>query len=177
MKLVRNVEDNMEQDDIRSNETHSANEHAAERIRRIATRLGRVGDALRPEDGLASSVMQRASIGFGRLANYVSSTDLPRFVRDMEQLARRQPILFFGGTFLAGLALGRFMKSLTPAQPWNGSPHERDNFDTTFARDLARSAAAAPATKNSDESMTPEKSRTRPTEPNGNGPAAKTRSS
>jgi hypothetical protein len=92
----------------------SAKEHAVERIRRVATQLRDVGDTLRTEDTLAAGVADRASRSIDGLANYVSDADTQSFVRDTEQLARREPAIFFGGAFLLGLAAGRFLKSSRP---------------------------------------------------------------
>jgi hypothetical protein len=91
-------------------------------------------------------------------------------VRDAERLARRQPVLFFGGAFAIGLALGRFLKNEPPARDeqssgeWSErhdearvetrrspppSPSQvrqqryRENYDATFARDLPSSPAVA----------------------------------
>jgi hypothetical protein len=44
-------------------------------------------------------------------ANYVKSRDFRGMARDVENLARKQPEIFFGGLFIAGLGLARFLKS------------------------------------------------------------------
>jgi hypothetical protein len=92
----------------------SAKEHTAGRIRGVATQLERMGDTLREEDPFVAKVAARASTSIESVANYVDSASAQSFIRDTEQLARRQPLLFFGGAFLAGLAAGRFLKSSRP---------------------------------------------------------------
>jgi hypothetical protein len=94
----------------------SAKEQAAERIRRVATQLRQMSETLHEDDNIAASVAERASRSIEGVAQYVSKTDAQGFVRDTEQLARRQPALFFGGAFLLGLAAGRFLKSSSPDQ-------------------------------------------------------------
>jgi hypothetical protein len=93
----------------------SAKDHTSDRIRGVATQLRGVGDTLREEDPLVAGLADRASDGVENLARYVSSATPQSFVRDTENLARRQPALFFGGAFLLGLAAGRFLKSSAPA--------------------------------------------------------------
>jgi hypothetical protein len=48
---------------------------------------------------------------FDKGANYVRSRDVRGIARDAENLARKQPEIFFGGMFIAGLAMARFLKS------------------------------------------------------------------
>jgi hypothetical protein len=99
----------------------SAKEHTADRIRRVATQLESMGDTLREEDPFIAKVTARASSSIEGVAKYVDSASAQSFIRDTEQLARRQPLLFFGGAFLAGLAAGRFLKSSRP----EGSSYDR----------------------------------------------------
>jgi hypothetical protein len=89
----------------------TAREQTAQRFRRVASHLQHVGDTLRPDDRLAAELADRASRSIEGVASYVANTDVSRLVRDTEQLARRQSALFFGGAFLVGLAMGRFLKS------------------------------------------------------------------
>jgi hypothetical protein len=89
----------------------TAREQAAQRFRRVASHLHQVGDTLRSDDRMASELAERASRGIEGVASYVANTDVRGLVRDTEQFARRQSALFFGGAFVLGLALGRFLKS------------------------------------------------------------------
>jgi hypothetical protein len=103
----------------------SAKAETADRIRRVATQLRSVGETLRADDSVAASLAERASQGIEGVARYVSATDARGFVRDAEQIARRQPALFFGSAFLLGLAAGRFLKSSSGgdvSQPRLNSP-------------------------------------------------------
>jgi hypothetical protein len=92
-----------------------------------------VGDNLRSDDQMASMLAERASRGVEGVADYVASKDMRGLLRDTEQLARRQPALFFGSAFLVGLAIGRFLKSAPPdaaSERWSG------NYDAAFGRDI-----------------------------------------
>lgn len=111
----------------------SAKEHTGDRIRGVATQLRNVSDSLREDDPLASELAERASRGIEGVAQYVSSTSAQSLIRDTEQLARRQPALFFGGAFLLGLVAGRFIKASSP----QGS-FERPRYDEDEGGALAR---------------------------------------
>jgi hypothetical protein len=111
----------------------SAKEHTGDRIRGVATQLRNVSDSLREQDPLASELAERASRGIEGVAQYVSSTSAQSLIRDTEQLARRQPALFFGGAFLLGLAAGRFIKASAPQ-----SSFERRSDDDDMGGPLAR---------------------------------------
>jgi hypothetical protein len=92
----------------------SAKEHTAERIRGVATQLRHLSDTLREEDPWIADVAQRGSQGVDGLARYVSNATPQSVISDTEQLARRQPALFYGAALLLGLAAGRFVKSSRP---------------------------------------------------------------
>lgn len=92
----------------------TAKDNTAQRIRGLATQLQNVGESLREQDPMIAGLADRASEGVQGLASYVESATPQSFVRDTEQLARRQPTLFFGGALLLGLAAGRFLKGAAP---------------------------------------------------------------
>jgi hypothetical protein len=108
---------------------------------RIVQRVQRVGDVLRGasqqirhEDELVSHYLDVASQGVGRVASYVSSTDPSRLGADVQHFARSRPVWFIGGAFVAGLAIGRFLRSSAPRD--DGSPdNARLDFDS---RDYGR---------------------------------------
>jgi len=54
-----------------------------------------------------------------RLAGYLRENNINRFMDDAGRAARRSPELFFGGMFLAGMALARFFKA-------SGKPRRRE---------------------------------------------------
>jgi len=121
----------------------SAKEHTADRIRGVATQFRSMGDTLREEDPVIAKVATRASDSIESVAKYVGSASTQSFIRDTEQLARRQPLLFFGGAFLAGLAAGRFLKSSRP----EGSSYDRPRTqgDQAFGEGSARRLQERPS--------------------------------
>jgi hypothetical protein len=112
----------------------SAKEDVARRIQRLALQVRNVGDSLRTDDSLAASVADRTSQSIEGLAGYVSRTDAQSFLRDTEQLARRQPALFFGGAFLLGLTAGRFLKSSGPENNGGRMSDRRRDDDEYYNR-------------------------------------------
>lgn len=92
----------------------SAQERAGDRIRGAATHLREMSHTLREDDPLVAGVAERASQGVESVARYVSSATPQSVIRDTEDLARRQPALFYGAAVLVGLAVGRFLKSSRP---------------------------------------------------------------
>jgi hypothetical protein len=86
----------------------------------VASRLDGVAAALRHtaltlEEGNLDAELgryaARAARQVDRLSSYLRDADLRDLARDTADFARRRPELFLGGTFLAGLALARFLKS------------------------------------------------------------------
>lgn len=83
---------------------------AADRIRRLGNTFRSARD-LDPDDELSARVFDAAADRLERVAGYVAEADYARMTRDIEGIARQRPALFFGGTFVLGLALGRLVKS------------------------------------------------------------------
>ena len=113
----------------------SAKAQTGERIRGVATQLQSMSDTLRENDPLAADLAERASRGVENVARYVSSSDARALLRDTEQLARRQPALFFGGAFLLGLAAGRFLKSSAPQSEYSRSGDRDEGGPLALRRD------------------------------------------
>ena len=155
-----------------------AQEHATDRVRggvdqgkaRVAGTLGSVArtlrqstQQLRAEDETgASQYIERAADQMDRLATYLQNTNVGEMVDQVEDVARRQPVLFLGGAFVLGLAGARFLKSSrrghvqqgsgrdyrlqagagrgAHAPSYGGSSSGGDR-DVTRARDVARETA------------------------------------
>jgi hypothetical protein len=62
---------------------------------------------------------ERAAGEVDRASRYLRRSELRDVVRDLEDLARRRPAAFVGGSFAAGLVLARFFKSS------GRQPHEK----------------------------------------------------
>ena len=86
---------------------------------RAANRIGRVGQSLREtadqfEEEEDPNIAHYTRLVAGKIesaAAYVRERDLDQLRRDAEELARRHPVLFYGGLFTLGLAAARFIKA------------------------------------------------------------------
>jgi len=87
-------------------------ERIAEELSHVSYAFRQATDSLRHEDDQnVAAVTQLVAEQTSRVADYVRSGDVSRFRDDAEQFARRRPEVFFGGLFLVGLALSRFLKA------------------------------------------------------------------
>jgi hypothetical protein len=65
--------------------------------------------------------MGRLADGVERTAAYLDRKDVNEILHDAREMARRRPELFAGGLFIAGLMLGRFLRSSVPEESYQGS--------------------------------------------------------
>ncbi len=87
---------------------------AAEELSQVSSAIRRAADELHADhdDNLAEYV-EMAAAKIDGMADYLRQRDLGRMYQDIESTARRRPELFFGGMFLVGLGLSRFLKAST----------------------------------------------------------------
>lgn len=96
----------------------------------LSGRIRDVGDALRSsgrklaDSESVSSLFTSASEQADRLASYVDTASPRTVASDLHNFARDKPAWFFGGAFIAGLALGRFAKSSARASAGGGNDYE-----------------------------------------------------
>lgn len=83
----------------------------AKRIRRVGGALLASSGALAEDDALSQQLFETVGDRIERVADYISTVTPGELASDVQTMARRQPGLFFGGSFIIGLALGRFAKS------------------------------------------------------------------
>lgn len=103
---------------------------------RASETLGSLAGAVRGmtqplrEDGRPqiADYVNRAADGIERWASQLRQQDLEDAVRAVEQFARRQPAMFLGLAFGAGLVAARFLKSSSDTQRMRRYP---SGFDTT----------------------------------------------
>ena len=88
----------------------------AGRVDAISRALHGAASSLR-EDGETqlSSWVEQAAGQVERLVGYMQGKPADGMLHDFEDLARRNPALFLGGTYLAGMAVGRFLRASAPA--------------------------------------------------------------
>lgn len=79
-------------------------ETVARSIRRLSTEIAEDQPAIA---SAASTVADQAE----RTAQFLNETDAREMISRVEEAARRQPLLFLGGAFVAGVATARFLKA------------------------------------------------------------------
>jgi hypothetical protein len=119
------------------------------RIHGYGSAFRRAADKLRDEkDPNIAHYAESLAERIDQAADYVQSRDPGMILRDVENAARRRPEIFFGGMFLAGLVLARFLKASnqrddvyqdeTDDEYWveesyDESPEEMTSADPNFA--------------------------------------------
>lgn len=87
-------------------------DRAAEGLGGVAHALRLTGRQLESRDELGvTGLIDRAADSVDAVAWYLRDRSFGELARDVERFARREPALFLGGAFVAGLIGGRFLKS------------------------------------------------------------------
>jgi hypothetical protein len=89
----------------------SARARAAERVRKLGGAVRKIGEHMRIEE--QHFIADRANVAgksLDTVADYIAQRDLADVIHDAGDIARKQPALVLGGTFLLGLAAGRLLK-------------------------------------------------------------------
>jgi hypothetical protein len=92
----------------------------AERTTKSAAELSEFADALRHtgrrlEGNMVAPLIGKAADRVERISDALDHTDLREVVRNVEQFARREPLMFLGGAFAAGLLGARFLRGAAPS--------------------------------------------------------------
>lgn len=93
-----------------------ASEQVTERREKSAGEIGKLARALHQTseelgDTMAAPYVDKAADMLDRLSTSVRDGSLRDAVRATERFARREPLLFLGGTFILGVLAARFLKS------------------------------------------------------------------
>jgi hypothetical protein len=91
-------------------------QQVASGIDQVAGSIRHVSSDLESEQPAMANAAQTAADQADRLASYLRETDARQMLHTVEDVARRQPILFLGGAFLLGLAASRFLKAASGGQ-------------------------------------------------------------
>jgi len=96
--------------------------NAAQSLQSVAQAADQFSQQLRQnnQEPLAGFVSQ-ASGQIRRASSYLNANDVGDILDDVEDIARRQPVLFLGGAFLLGALAARFLKSSGQAARSSGS--------------------------------------------------------
>ena len=90
------------------------------------------------QSGIADYV-NKAADGIEQWASTMRQQDIDDAMRSVQEFARRQPALFLGVAFSAGLVLTRFLKSTPASRGYRGSEHGSRSFG---AADYSRTSGS-----------------------------------
>ncbi len=144
-------------------------DRAASSIGGVAQAIRRTGDEI-GEESPFSDYLGKAADGVERIGEYFRSKDLGEVVEDVERFARREPALFLGAAFTAGLLGARFLKSSSHRRG-SGSYDDRPDYPPDYRardRDLAERSDRFAAPK-AAAAPTPVATPSRPSVPGGTG--------
>lgn len=128
-----------------------------ERIHGYSSAFRRAADNLREEkDPNIAHYAESIADRIDQAADYVQSKEPGMILHDIENAARRRPEIFFGGMFLAGLVLARFLKASNQRddvyqeesegeywvedQTYNEQPEDSAPMDPNFAMTSSETA-------------------------------------
>jgi hypothetical protein len=84
---------------------------AAEGIDQVAQGIRRLSTDLQLEQPAIAGAAETAAEQAERIAQYLRDNDARQTLSQVEEAARRQPLLFLGGAFVLGVAVSRFLKA------------------------------------------------------------------
>ena len=95
-----------------ANEVEGVKQEASESLRAFADAVHGAGEKLAESDqGMAAQMVQEAARGLERLSTALGKKELQDIVADVRDFGRNNPTALIAGSVLAGLALGRFVRS------------------------------------------------------------------
>jgi hypothetical protein len=86
-------------------------ERVASGIDQVAQAIHRVSGELQGEQPAIASVADTAAQQAERIGTFLRESDVNQLLRNTEDFARRQPLIFYGGAFAIGLLASRFLKA------------------------------------------------------------------
>jgi len=95
-------------------------ETAASGISQVAQSIRRVSTDMLTEQPTMANAAMTAADQADRVAQYLRQTDARQILSKVEDVARRQPLIFLGGAFLLGAAASRFIKAAGGGQSGQG---------------------------------------------------------
>ena len=88
----------------------------------VARAIQRAAGEFEPDVPQVAQYIRRAGSQLGSVADAVRQRDMRELVTEVEDLARRQPALFFGSAVILGFAAVRFLKSTPPQAAQTQAP-------------------------------------------------------
>lgn len=95
---------------------------AADGLHQLASTVRSASSDLSDQPAIAN-LATTAADGTERVASFLRETDARQMVGAVEDIARRQPLLFVGGALLLGIAASRFIKAAGGGTSQRGATH------------------------------------------------------
>ncbi len=89
-------------------------DQAAATLHTLAESIRDGGRRMREEQPQIASLASQAADKVDQASSYVREHEVRDFVREAENFARREPLIFFGGAFALGFLAARFLKASSP---------------------------------------------------------------
>lgn len=134
-------------------------EIAAEGIDKVASTVRRVSTDMQADQPQIANAALTAADQAEKVAQYLRQTDARQMIANVEDVARRQPLIFLGGAFLLGVAASRFIKAAGGGQDSQAGQSAYKSGYATDYRSGAKSdhrrsddfEATGPGTSNGNE--------------------------
>ena len=97
--------------DIGLQQADRGREMAADGIDGVARTVRRVSADMQTQQPQIANAALTAADQAEKVAQYLRQTDAREMIANVEDVARRQPLIFLGGAFLLGVAASRFIKA------------------------------------------------------------------
>jgi hypothetical protein len=97
--------------DVGLQQADRGREQAASGISHVAESIRRLSLDMQSDQPQIASVAETAADQAERIATYLQQNDARQIMSKVEEVARRQPLIFLGGAFLLGVAASRFVKA------------------------------------------------------------------
>ncbi|HEX7197612.1 MAG TPA: hypothetical protein VF364_12365 [Candidatus Limnocylindria bacterium] len=97
--------------DIGIRQADRGREAAADGVDQVAKTIRRVSTDMQIDQPQIANVALGAADQAEKVAQYLRETDARQIIGNVEDVARRQPLIFLGGAFLLGVAASRFIKA------------------------------------------------------------------
>jgi len=108
---------------------------SADQAEGLARAVHRAADELQESSPQLAGYVREAAASVNQLARTVRDRSLGSLVGEVQGMARRQPVAFFGAAVLAGFALSRFVKSSAE------EAHQEDRHPSPGGTAASRSSA------------------------------------
>ena len=128
-------------------------ERAASTLDAVAKSLYESGAGIRDQQPQIAAIADQAASRVVDASAYLREHDLRDLVRETENFARREPVLFLGAAFALGFVAARFMKASAPkpAQPTGEQGSTRSDYAMSGTRGTSARSLGARSGNGHDE--------------------------